>query len=457
MGKKRRGLNAPSKIALSFIGLILLGSFLLCTPIANTSGVWWNYLDALFTSTSAVCVTGLIVADTAVQFTLFGQIVLLFLIQIGGLGFISISALIILAAGKKLSYKNRVVLQESLNKEDNQGVVVFIKQIATIVFCVEGVGFILLLPSMIVEYGGAGIFKALFLSVSAFCNAGFDVIGTTGTQFQSLAPFAKNVFVLLPIMFLVINGGVGYIVILECVNRARKGVKKQPFSIHTKIVLWVTTILIVLGAGLFALFEWNNSGTIGNMSVFEKIMNSIFQSVTPRTAGFATIDQAKLTSSSRLVTDILMFIGGSPSSVAGGVKTTSIFVLLLYAFRSSGEKGDIVIGKKSVSHKTIQKALRIVALAVILAIIGIVSILLVERNNPLATSGAVIFEVLSAISTVGVTLGLTPTLGIAAKLILMNLMFIGRVGSLTLTFAIKHKSRDAEGLIQYQDAKIIVG
>ena len=414
MRKKRAGLNAPAKIALSFLGLILIGSFLLCTPIASTSGQWWNFTDALFTSTSAVCVTGLIVADTAVHFTVFGQIILLILIQIGGFGFISISALIILAAGKKLSYKNRVVLQESMNRDSNQGVVKLLKQIAIIVFATEGIGFILLLPSMVIEYGATGIFKALFLSISAFCNAGFDILGTMGTQFQSLMPFAQNIFVLLPIMFLVINGGIGYMVILEIVSKFNKETRK-PFSLHVKIVLIVTTILIIIGAILFALFEWNNPETIGNMPTFDKIMNSLFQSITPRTAGFATIDQANLTSSSRVVTDILMFIGGSPSSIAGGVKTTTIFVILVYAFRSAGQKGDIVIGKKSISNKTIQKALRIVALSIILILIGVVSICLIERNNPAVNSSSAIFEVISAISTVGVTLGITPTLAITSK------------------------------------------
>lgn len=456
MKKKRAGLNAPAKIALSFLGLILIGSFLLCTPIASTSGQWWNFTDALFTSTSAVCVTGLVVADTAVHFTLFGQIVLLVLIQIGGFGFISLSALIMLAAGKRLTYKNRVVLQESLNRDSNQGVVKLLKQIAIIVFATEGIGFILLLPSMIIQFGGEGIFKALFLSVSAFCNAGFDVFGTTGTQFQNLMPFAQNVFVLLPVMLLVVNGGIGYMVIIEIVSKFKKDTR-NPLSLHVKIVLIITTILILVGAILFALFEWNNPQTIGNMPTFYKIINSLFQSITPRTAGFSTFDQANLTSSSRVITDILMFIGGSPSSIAGGVKTTTIFVLFVYAFRSVGQNGDIVLGKKSISNKTIQKALRIVALAVILMIIGVVSISLIEINNPIANSSSIIFEVISAFSTVGITLGLTPTLAVASKIILIALMFIGRVGLLTLTLAIRRKSRDAYGLIQYQDAKIMVG
>ena len=456
MKKRRQWLNAPAKIVLSFIGLILLGSFLLCTPIASTTGQWWGFVDALFTSTSAVCVTGLIVVDTAVHFTIFGQIVLLLLIQIGGFGFISISALIILAAGKKLTYKNRVVLQESLNKDDNQGVAKLLKQIAIIVFSIEGLGFVMLLPSMIISYGASGIFKALFLSISAFCNAGFDIIGTTGTQFQNLIPFAKNVFVLLPIMFLVVNGGIGYMVILEVIGKFKKGTKK-PLSLHVKIAMIMTTALILIGTTLFAVFEWDNPATIGNMSDFEKILNSLFQSITPRTAGFSTVDQASLTSSSRVVTDVLMFIGGSPSSVAGGVKTTTIFILLVYAFRGGNANGELILHKKSIPNATVQKALRIVALAVINMVVGVIAICVIEKNNALATSSAVIFEVISASSTVGITLGLTPTLTALSKLILMLLMFIGRVGTMTLAFAIKIKPKDAYGQIKYPDAKIVVG
>lgn len=457
MEKKRFTLNAPAKIVLSFLAIILLGTFLLCTPAASKSGEWWTFSDALFTSTSAVCVTGLIVVDTAVHFSLFGQIVIMFLIQIGGLGFISISALLILAAGKKLSYKNRLVLQESLNKDSNQGIVVLLKKIIIMVFSIEAIGFVLLLPSMIMSYGlGSGIFKALFLSISAFCNAGFDVLGTTGTEFQNMAPFAQNVFVLLPLMFLIVLGGIGYTVILESFGKFKKGPKK-PFSFHVKVVLIATSVLIFVGAALFALFEWNNPGTIGNMSVFEKIMNSFFQSITPRTAGFSTFDQANLTSSSRVVTDFLMFVGGSPMSIAGGVKTTTIFVLLVAAFRPSSENGDLIVGRRRVTNDTIQKALRIVSLAIILFVIGTISICLIEKGNPLASSNAVIFEVLSALNTVGISLGLTPTLTLASRMILILLMFIGRVGALTLLFAIHKKSPDAYGNIKYPDSRINVG
>ncbi|MBR1890463.1 MAG: Trk family potassium uptake protein [Clostridia bacterium] len=458
MKYKKTRLNAPLKVIISFVAVILVGSLLLSLPIASKDGKWFSYIDALFTSTSAVCVTGLSVVDTAVHFSLFGQIVIMFLIQIGGIGFISLSALFLLAAGKRLGYKNRVMLQESLNQDTSQGMVVLIKKIAKIVLIIEGVGFVCLLPSMIVSYGWLnGMFKALFLSISAFCNAGFDVLGTTGTEFSNLAPFARAAYVLLPIMFLIVLGGIGYATIVEVAGKFGKGKQKRKLTLQAKIILSMSGILILSGAILFAIFEWNNPLTIGKMSVFDKIINSLFQSVTPRTAGFSTFDQANLTSASRVVTDILMFIGGSPGSVAGGVKTTTIFVLFLAAFRAAGEKGDVILNHKRIRNQTIMKALRIVFLTITIAVFATIMLCLIEKDNAAITSSSVIFEVLSAISTVGLTLGVTPTLKIASKMILILLMFIGRVGTITIAFAMRRKSPDAHGMIEYEDSHIAVG
>ena len=458
MKYKKTRLNAPLKVIISFVAVILVGSLLLSLPIASKDGKWFSYIDALFTSTSAVCVTGLSVVDTAVHFSLFGQIVIMFLIQIGGIGFISLSALFLLAAGKRLGYKNRVMLQESLNQDTSQGMVVLIKKIAKIVLIIEGVGFVCLLPSMIVSYGWLnGMFKALFLSISAFCNAGFDVLGTTGTEFSNLAPFARAAYVLLPIMFLIVLGGIGYATIVEVAGKFGKGKQKRKLTLQAKIILSMSGILILSGAILFAIFEWNNPLTIGKMSVFDKIINSLFQSVTPRTAGFSTFDQANLTSASRVVTDILMFIGGSPGSVAGGVKTTTIFVLFLAAFRAAGEKGDVILHHKRIRNQTIMKALRIVFLTITIAVFATIMLCLIEKDNAAITSSSVIFEVLSAISTVGLTLGVTPTLKIASKMILILLMFIGRVGTITIAFAMRRKSPDAHGMIEYEDSHIAVG
>jgi len=316
---KRLRLSPSLKIVLGFTGIILIGTFLLSLPWSNMTGTWLNFVDSLFTSTSAVCVTGLIVVDTATQFTLFGKIVLLLLIQIGGLGIIAVTSLVFLILGKKISLSNRMTIRESLNKENLQGCVKFIKKVLIIAFSIEFVGAMLLLYGMI-SYTGSfwlGLFNAVFMSVSAFCNAGFDILGNSGQEFSSLYSLSSNVLVVLPLLFLIVLGGIGFIVLIE-------GFKNYKNKQHTKVVLFMTFILLFGGAILFLIMEWNNPNTIGNMSVGDKILNSLFQSTTTRTAGFATINQSDLTVGSQILSMILMFIGGSPNSCAGGIKTTTI-------------------------------------------------------------------------------------------------------------------------------------
>lgn len=451
--KKKVKFSSASKIAFGFLFVILVGAFLLCLPISSNSGTWFPFIDSLFTSTSAVCVTGLIVVDTAVHFSLFGQIVILFLIQIGGLGFITLTSLMLLIFGKKISYKNRLNIQESLNQETNQGIVKFIKKVIILVLIIEACGVLLLLPSMISSYGfWKGLYFSIFLSVSAFCNAGFDVLGTQATQFQNLAPFAQNVLVLLPIMFLIVIGGIGYVVLFDIGNKFKKDKKK--LSIHSKIVLLTTFILIFGGAFLFAIFEWNNPNTIGNMSFFEKIINSLFQSITPRTAGFSTFDQAGLTPQSRIITNLLMFIGGSPTSTAGGIKTITFVVLILSIFKTSNSRGDIVYFNKQISNKTISKAFKIFGVAFILICLSVFLITIIE---PTFSTSAIIFEVISAISTVGISLGITPLLSTFSKILIIMLMFIGRLGVITLSIVISNKTQKINEDIEYPDSKIIVG
>lgn len=451
--KKRIKFNPATKIALGFLSIILIGAFLLCLPISSNSGTWMSFIDALFTSTSAVCVTGLIVVDTAVYFSLFGQIVIMLLIQIGGLGFITLTSLMFLIIGKKISYKNRITIQESLNQDSNQGIVKLVKNIIIMVLIIEACGFICLAPSMIVNLGwGKGLFSALFLSISAFCNAGFDVLGTESTMFQNLAPFSQNVLVLLPIMLLIVIGGIGYLVLFDIGNKFKKDKKKMSF--HSKIVLFTTLILIFGGAILFAIFEWNNPNTIGNMGFGDKIVNAFFQSITPRTAGFSTFDQAALTPQSRIVTNLFMFIGGSPASTAGGIKTTTFVILILSLFRFSNDKGDVVCGKKQVSHKIIQKSFKIFGIAILVICSSVLLLCVVE---PTISTSAVIFEVVSAISTVGISLGITPTLSAISKMILIFLMYIGRLGVFTLSLAISSRTQKTNEEIEYPDSKIIVG
>lgn len=448
----RKKINPASQIVLGFLSIILIGSVLLCLPLSSNDGKWFSFIDSLLTSTSAVCVTGLTVVDTAVHFSLFGQIVILFLIQIGGLGFITLTSLVFLLLGKKITYEKRITIQESLNQEKVQGVVKLVKNIIILVFITEIIGFLCLAPSLINIYGwGDGVFKSLFLSISAFCNAGFDILGTSSTQFAGLSIFAHNALIILPIMFLIVIGGIGYVVLFD-IGKKFKG---QKLSFYAKLILIVSLFLIFVSAIIFLILEWNNPKTIGNMNVFEKILNSFFQSISPRTAGFTTFDNSSLTQASLVLTNMLMFIGGNPASTAGGIKTTTIFVLILAVFKQTNTNGNISFCKKSINSKTIKKALRVFVLALYLTVISTLLLCIFEGESITITKA--MFESVSALSTVGITLGITPTLTIASKITIIILMFSGRIGVITMTLAFANKLRSISQDIEYPDSKIMIG
>ena len=449
---KRKKINPAAQIVIGFFIVILIGTLLLCLPISSNNGEWFSFIDGLTTSTSAVCVTGLVVVDTAVHFSLFGQIVILFLIQIGGLGFITITALVFLIMGKKITFERRITMQESLNQENVQGIVKLVKNIIILVFTTELIGFLCLAPSFINLYGWTdGLFKALFLAISAFCNAGFDNLGTVDSQFSNLSIFAQNSLVLLPVMLLVVIGGIGFIVLFDI----GKKIKGEKLSLHSKVVLIITAILVFGGAIIFGLLEWNNPETIGNMSVWDKIINCLFQSITPRTAGFLTYDPAKLSQASIVLTDILMFIGGSPASAAGGIKTTTLLILLIAIFKRENVNGNIAFFKRRISTKMVKKSLRVIVSAIVLVLTS--TFLLCAFEGSTITAVEAMFESISAISTVGLTLGITPFLCIGSKLILIFLMFAGRVGAVTLTLALANRKVSIHHDIEYPDSKIMVG
>lgn len=445
--KKRWNVSPSLKILIGFIGVILIGSFLLCLPWSNRDGQWLNYADALFTSTSAVCVTGLIVVDTAIQFSLFGQIIVMLLIQIGGLGIVAITTLIAIVMGKKINLSNRLTLQESLNKDTMEGVVATLKKILIITLSIEAVGAILLLYSTITITGsvGYGIFAAIFMAISAFCNAGFDVLGMSAGEFASLTPFASNVLLLLPLAMLIILGGIGFIVLLKAF-RSCKG--RQ----HIKAVIIMTLALLIGGTIAFMALEWNNPATLGSMTTFEKILNAFFQSTTLRTAGFATIDQAALTPGSQIISIIFMFIGGSPNSTAGGLKTTTILIILVFLFTKSNENGDIVFYKRRISGRVIRKALKIFMAQLIALAMAVILISIIDSG---ISVNAILFECVSAIGTVGLTMGITTMLSVGSQLLLCLLMLVGRVGLLTIGLAVS--SAPAVHDIEYQNTDIIVG
>ena len=447
--KNKIRLSPSIQICLGFITVILIGAFLLCLPVSNVDGNWLGFLPSLFTSTSAVCVTGLTVVEPAVQFTLFGQIILLLLIQIGGLGIIAVTSLILLVLRKKISFSNRLTIQESLNKENVQGVVKYIKKILIVTFSIELIGMLLILYSTVTYTGNfwTGLFVALFLAISSFCNAGFDILGTQTSNMSSLGNFSANVLMLLPIMFLIVLGGIGFIVILDCF-RIKKG--KQ----HNKVVIFITTLLILIPSLLFMLLEWNNPETLGNMSVGEKILNSFFQSITTRTAGFATINQGALSQGSQVISMILMMIGGSPNSTAGGIKTTTLFLLILFVFRKTNERGDITFKNKKISNKIVLKMLKIVVYVLCTIVFSVLLISIIEPQT--IGINTILFECVSAISTTGLSMGITTSLSAVSQLILIALMYVGRVGLTTVVLAISAKSEVIND-IEYTNTDIIIG
>lgn len=443
----------PAKyILLSFLALILVGAFLLCLPVSNVNGQWRSFVDALFSSTSSVCVTGLMTIDMASQFTLFGEIVVLFLIQLGGLGFVTVASLLYMMIGKKINYQTRRTLQESLNADDNAGILKMVRNIFIITAICEFVGFLALAPTFVKFSGNfwTGCYKALFLAVSAFCNAGIDPLGTVTADFSNLECFATYSSVLIPVMFLIVLGGIGFVVIVDILSRPQK---TKRLMLHTRVVLLVTLALIVLGAGTFMLAEWNNPETIGGLSSFDKVINCFFQSVTTRTAGFSTFGQDGLTQISKLVSGVLMFIGGSSMSVAGGIKTTTFFVLLLMMVKNRDQNGNILYKDKKITSKVLSKTIRIVLIATMLVFVGTIMVYIFEGGK--MSIASIVYDVISAMCTVGLSFGITPMLCSASKLMLVALMYVGRVGMLTIPLAFTQKETNSS--IEYVSAKIMVG
>lgn len=442
--------RSPTRlIVLSFAAVIFVGAFLLSLPIAHNNNEWLNFSDALFTSTSATCVTGLIVVDTAVYFNGFGQFVIMLLIQIGGLGVMTGTTLVFIVMGHKLSLKNKLIIQESLSDAPMSRTVSLVKKIIIYTLIIETIGALVLMCSFIPDYGAIGIWISIFISVSAFCNAGFDILGKFDGEFASLTAHAGDIFVLLPIMLLIIIGGIGFLVMANIAEKRRK----RRLSTHTKLVLLVTGILIVVGWIVFAAAEWNRS--LSGLSVWGKLVSSLFQSVTPRTAGFNSIDQAALTPVSYIMTVLLMFIGASPASTGGGIKTTTLALLLLTTFSTLRGRHEVNLGRSSVSDLTIRKVITVIFIATATVTIATASIALIEATKGIGLK-SIIFETVSAFSTVGLSMGITRELSAWSTLILGIVMFIGRVGTLTIGASIvkSHKNQNA---LKYSDAKVLVG
>lgn len=418
--KKR--LSSFQVILLGFAGVILLGALLLILPISSAERVITPFNEALFTSTSAVCVTGLVVKDTGSYWSAFGQAVIITLIQIGGLGVVTIAASFSMLAGRRISLMQRSTMQDAISAPKVGGIVKLTKFIITGTFIIEAVGAVSMMPVFCKNFGAKGIWMSVFHSVSAFCNAGFDILGTEGNQFCSLTSYTSNPVINITVMLLIVIGGIGFLTWDDICNNKFK-IKK--YSMQSKIILLTSLILILLPAIYFFIFDYSDY-SIGN-----RLLASLFQSVTTRTAGFNTTDLTKLTRPSQAIMIFLMLVGGSPGSTAGGLKTTTMAVLILNAFACFKRKENVCAFGRRIDDSVIKNAATIVMMYITLFFIGGVSICTIEKL-PLVAS---LFETASAIGTVGLTLGITPKLSLASQLILIVLMYLGRVGSLTLIYA----------------------
>ncbi len=446
MRKILKKLTYTQIIVLSFLLVVLIGTAILCLPISSADGAFTPPIDAMFTATSATCVTGLIVYDTFTHWSLFGQIVILALIQIGGLGFLLFISIFSVFLKKKIGVYERRLLMQAEGNIRLSGAIVLLKRIVKGTFLFESVGAVILAFRFCPKMGlGEGMFNAIFHSVSAFCNAGFDLMGKY-KQFSSLASYSKDPIVMLTIMSLIVIGGIGFLVWSDIIT-IKKNVKK--YSLHTKIALSTTTVLLIFSAVFFFIVEYN--GVLKDFSLTDKILNACFLSVAPRTAGFNTVELAALKPASEVITDLLMLIGGSPGSTAGGLKTTTFAVLILSTFAAARHNTHPEIFKRRLPDDALKQATAIFTIYVMVSLISIVIITLLEGCD--ITTAA--FEVISAIGTVGATKGLTPTLNDISKLIIMGLMFGGRVGGLSLVLSLAEKKENVP--LDRPSEKILIG
>lgn len=446
--KKRRQVNTTKVIAITFALIILLGTLLLMLPQASRCGSSCGFLPALFTATSATCVTGLTVYDTFTHWTGFGQTVIICLIQIGGLGFMSIATMLVFMLRRKVGLKQRLVMAQALSLNELDGVVRLQKWVIVGSFSIEGIGALILTLRFLPEYGFAQALKwGVFHSISAFCNAGFDIFGCI-TPGASLMEFNTDPVVLLTLGALVIVGGLGFLV-WEEVARVRRF---KRMSVYTRLVLVTTFVLLVLGTVLFAVLEWNNPETIGNMAWPDKLLNSFFQSVTTRTAGFAAVDQAGLTDAGKGITTALMLIGGSSGSTAGGVKTVTMMVLILFIWSRARGKSSVCIFRRTIATDHVMNAMTIVMLLIGLGMFGAVFIC---ATSPVGFTDA-LYESVSALATVGLTAGVTTKLSIAAKVLMIVYMYFGRVGILTISLGFLMGDQ-AQERFRYAQTDVLIG
>lgn len=442
---KKIGMTYTRIIALGFLIIICAGAFLLCLPFSSRSGQWTPVIDSLFTATSATCVTGLTVVDTQTHWSLFGQIVILLLIQTGGLGFMTVITMFSIFMRKKIGLHERRLLMQSAGTIRISGIIRLIRRVLYGTLIIEGIGTVLLTTRFCPRFGPVkGIWYSIFHSVSAFCNAGFDILGPESGG--SFVGYSNDPVILITLMLLIVIGGIGFIAwndILRCKFKFRM------YELHTKIVILATSILIISGSVF--LFITENNRSLAGMGIGEKILNSFFLSVSPRTAGFASVNQASLSESGSIITMLLMFIGGSPGSTAGGIKTTTFVVLVLSTLACARNLSSTSILRKKINSDTVRQASAIIFTYISAVIAGSTVICAIE-NLPLKE---VLFEVISAIATVGLSMGITPDLGTASRIIIIMLMYAGRIGGLTLVVALAQKREKIP--LERPEEKILIG
>ena len=448
MKHRPRHTDTTQMVALMFAAIILLGTLLLMLPAASRDGLSCGLRPALFTATSATCVTGLVLGDTWSMWSGFGQVVILCLIQIGGLGFMSVATLLIFLLRRKIGLRQRLMIAQSLSVSDIKGVVRLQKLVLTGSFFVEAIGALILTLRFWPEYGlGKALRWGIFHAVSAFCNAGFDIFGSIAPG-QSLTAFQSDPVVLLTLAALITIGGLGFLV-WENIAERRSFSK---LSVYTKLVLLMTLALLAIGWAGVCLLEWNNPDTLGNMTVGEKLLNGFFQSATLRTAGFAAVDQAKLTESGKAFSCVLMFIGGSSGSTAGGVKTVTFLVLLLTIWGRARGKSTVCAFKRTIPGEQTQNAMIISFIVLALAIFGGI---FVSATSPMGFTDAM-YETVSALATVGLSAGGTASMSLPAQILIIIYMYFGRVGVLTISLGFLAGDR-AEERFRYADTSLLIG
>lgn len=452
--RKRRELTTTAIIALGFLGTIVVGTLLLLLPFATSEGNHTGVIDALFTSTTSVCVTGLVTVPTYSHWTLFGQIVIAFLIQIGGLGVITFTMLFLVALKQKIGLKERLLIRDAYNLDTIKGLVVLVKNIVKGTILVESAGAILYMTVFIPEFGISGIWKSIFNAVSAFCNAGMDVIGP-----DSLAPYVGNPVINLTTMTLIILGGLGFPVwwsLLDMFRYRREnrcGWRRtvHHLDLHAKLVIFCTFALIVAGALIVFVMEYNNPGTLGDLPLWEKVQASVFQSVTTRTAGFLTISQSAMRKGTAFICCLLMFIGGSPSGTAGGVKTTTVAILVVTVYSIIRGRNDTEMFGRRVSENVVRRALSIFMVSFAVMLFAVVALATVQPGDFMDC----LYEVTSAIGTVGLSRDFTTELNLAGRIIIIITMYLGRIGPISL--ALFFNAKRFLNLKRYPEGRIGVG